>query len=64
LAITFSLFLLSLTHHFIERLLVLDHRWVDDHLIQLKVPAAAVLNPHLEPPIGHKTVFSGFMTLE
>jgi hypothetical protein len=64
LAITFSLFLLSLTHHLIERLLVLDHCRVDDHLIQLKVPSATVFHPHLKTSVWHKTVLTRFMTLQ
>jgi hypothetical protein len=43
---------------------VLDHCWVSDHLIQLKVPAAAVLNPHLKTTIRHEAVLTGFPSLE
>jgi hypothetical protein len=64
LAIPLRLFLLSLPEHLIERLLVLDHCWVSDYLIQLKVPAAAVLNPHLKTTIRHEAVLTGFPSLE
>jgi hypothetical protein len=64
LTITLSLFLLSLTHHLIERLLVLDHRGVNDHLIQLKVSATTILHPHLKPTVGHQIILAWFPSLK
>jgi hypothetical protein len=64
LAITLCLFLLSLTEHLIECLLVIDYCWVNDHLIQLKIPASTVFNPHLKSTLGHQTVLTRLVALE
>jgi hypothetical protein len=45
-------------------LTVLDNRWVNDHLIQLVVPAAAALSRYLKTARWKKWAITYLMTLD